>query len=247
MFLEKDNRILNLNLLKNLFKINKIKYSQLTKKQLIDKFNKTICVKIIQRCFRKYFYRNAIDHISLDPIAFPCFIYHTKFKINYFYSFDNLIKYIMKTGDTRDPMTRTGYTDAELIRLDTQAKMYFPEKGYRSTLKIKKSLNYARRIRNIENEILSFQMRLDELKENIISIFSEKIYLWNITNFVVDTVEYISIQSYIDNILHELKLTLLNLRDYDSYSAELFKSNLINILPETDIHEKEIKQYINLI
>ena len=153
----------------------------------------------------------------------------------------------MKTGDTRDPMTRTGYTDAELIRLDTQAKMYFPEKGYRSTLKIKKSLNYARRIRNIENEILSFQMRLDELKENIISIFSEKIYLWNITNFVVDTVEYISIQSYIDNILHELKLTLLNLRDYDSYSAELFKSNLINILPETDIHEKEIKQYINLI
>ena len=70
----------------------------------------------------------------------------------------------MKSGKVIDPNTRNEYTDAELQRLDTEAKHHFPTKNFKSTLKIKKNESYARRIRNRENDILAFQMRLDEIK-----------------------------------------------------------------------------------
>ena len=158
-----DFKIMDISILKKLCKNGNIKnYSKLKKKELFDTFNKFLAVKVIQKCFRNHFYKNATDHISLEPISYPCFIYRTKSGKHYFYSYESIIKYIMKTGDCRDPMTRENYSDDDLIRLDTEAKKY--NFKYRSTYKIKKNLGYARRIRNIENEILSFQMRMDELK-----------------------------------------------------------------------------------
>ena len=184
---------------------------------------------MIQRAFRYYFYKNATDHITLEPIGFPCFIYRTKSGKNYFYSYDSIIKYIMKTGDCRDPMTRETYSDNDLIRLDTSAKVHFPEIKYRSTYKIKKNLSYARRIRNQENEILSFQMRMDELKEVIFYIISSEMYTWNLGNepIVVENVEYQSVQSFIQSVFHELKMILDNVRRYDPYVANLFKTQLL--------------------
>ena len=65
----------------------------------------------------------------------------------------------MKSGKVIDPNTRNEYTDLELLRLDSEAKLHFPDKNFKSTYKIKKNENYAKRIRNRENDILTFQMR----------------------------------------------------------------------------------------
>jgi len=219
-------------------------YSKLNKKSLFNEYNRYLAVKIIQRFYRKYFYRNATDCISLEKVSYPCFIYRTKFGKLFFYSYDSIIKYIMKTGNTKDPMTRNEYTDDELQRLDTEAKHYFPEMRYRSTLKIKKNENYARRIRNRENEILSFQTRLDELKNIILHIIDSEIYNWVIGLFVVDDVEYTSTMSYVNTVLYEFKLTMINLRNYDNYSESIFKKN---ILEQIENKEHFIYVYINLI
>jgi hypothetical protein len=219
-------------------------YSKLNKKSLFNEYNRYLAVKIIQRFYRKYFYRNATDCITLEKVSYPCFIYRTKFGKLFFYSHDSIIKYIMKTGNTKDPMTRNEYTDDELQRLDTEAKHYFPEMRYRSTLKIKKNENYARRIRNRENEILSFQTRLDELKNIILHIIDSEIYNWVIGVFVVDDVEYTSTMSYVNTVLYEFKLTMINLRNYDNYSESIFKKTILE-----QINDKEhfIYVYINLI
>jgi hypothetical protein len=141
----------------------------------------------------------------------------------------------MKTGNTRDPMTREEYSDNDLKRLDMEAKMYYSNKGYRSTYKIKTSLHYAQRIRNRENEILSFQMRMDELKGLILHIIESNMYEWILENeplengpLLIENVEYQSIDSFVNSIIHELKMVLVNLRVYDNYSAELFKTDLLN-------------------
>ena len=78
---------------------------------MINEYNKYLSVLKIQKYYREYFYKNAVDHITLDKIEYPCFIFKTKSGKMYFYSYESIIRYIMKTGDTRDPMTRTQYPD----------------------------------------------------------------------------------------------------------------------------------------
>ena len=135
----------------------------------------------------------------------------------------------MKSGDTRDPMTRMGYSDEDLARLDLEVKLHFPNNSYKSTLKIKKNVNYARRIRNREDEALSFQMRLDEIKINIITAIDSDIFSWDINeSLFVDNVEYPDVNSYINSILYELKLIIISLKNYDLHSVECYKINLIS-------------------
>jgi hypothetical protein len=135
----------------------------------------------------------------------------------------------MKTGNCSDPMTRIIYSDDQLIQLDLDAKKHFPNNNYKSTYKIKKNLNYARRIRNRENEIISFQMRIDELKDIILHIIESQIFLWNISEepILIDNIQYNNINSYINSILHEFKLIIINLRSYDLNLAEYLKKNII--------------------
>jgi hypothetical protein len=210
---------------KNVFIKN---YSKLTKKELLQKYNEVLACKIIQRYFRKYFYKNAEDSISLEPVKFPCFIYRTKFGKCFFYNYESIIKYIMKTGDTRDPMTRNAYSDEDLTRLDNEVKHYFPEIRYSSTLKIKKNINYAKRIRNRENEILNFQMYLEELKNKLIVVIESDALSWeNIGTITIDSVEYYSIIDYITVLLDKMKSVYYSLKSYDIFSASCFKENLM--------------------
>jgi hypothetical protein len=138
----------------------------------------------------------------------------------------------MKTGNTRDPMTREEYSDNDLKRLDSQAKLYFPEIKYRSTYKIKKSLVYAQRIRNRENEILSFEMRISELKQLLIYIIDVDMLNWNLglEPLLIENVEYQSISSFINSVIHELKLVIANLRAYDSNLAEVIKREILTAI-----------------
>ena len=236
--------------LKNFLK-NKIKgIFKLNKKELFNEYNRYLAIRIIQKRYRLHFYKNATDCITMDSVNYPCFIYRTKFGKLFFYNYDSIIKYIMKSGDTRDPMTRNQYTDDELQRLDTEAKLHFSEIKYRSTLKIKKNENYAKRIRNRENEILSFQMRLDELKQTLLYIIEVEMYYWEldtfddiVDSFVIENVEYTSITSYINTILYEFKLNLLNLRNYDQHAESSFKQNILEQINETNF----IHEYIKVI
>jgi len=226
-------KMLNIKNLKNLCKKGGIKNcSKLNKNELFECYSKYLAVKVLQKRWREYFYKNATDCITMENINFPCFIYRTKFGKCFFYSYDSIIKYIMKTGDTRDPNTRNQYTDIELIRLDTEAKYHFPNVKYSSTLKIKRNINYAKRIRNRENEILSFQMRLDELKNSITILVESGVMSWNISNeaILIENVEYRSLNSYINNLLHELKIVYNNLKIYDTFSATVFKEDLLRTL-----------------
>ena len=240
----KNDYFMNIVFFKKMCKNFGIKnYSNLKKQEIFENINRYLAVKLIQRYFRNHFYNSAIDHITLEPVTFPCFIFKTKYGKHYFYNHETIIKYIMKTGNTRDPMTREEYSDKELMRLDSEAKIYYPTIKYRSTYKIKKNLSYARRIQNRENEILSFQMRMDEIKEQLMYILDTEMYNWDVGNepIVIENVEYQSINSFINSVVHELKMVINNLRKYDLHSAELFKSDLIlNVKEYSNINFSEI-------
>ena len=135
----------------------------------------------------------------------------------------------MKSGKVIDPNTRNTYTDTELTRLDIEAKLYFPDKNFKSTLKIKKNENYARRIRNRENDILSFQMRLDEIKTCIITIIEDDIISWNITDaIIIENIEYTSFTNYLNSIIHELKILFLNLKSYSLFEGNCYKQSFLS-------------------
>ena len=227
MFLKSDYKNLSVVILK---KLCKCKYSSKMKKnELYEEYNKVLAVKIIQQRFRKYFYSNAVDSITLENVSYPCFIYRVKTGKIFFYDYNSIIKYIMKSGKVIDPNTRNTYTDTELTRLDIEAKLYFPDKNFKSTLKIKKNENYARRIRNRENDILSFQMRLDEIKTCIITIIEDDIISWNITDaIIIENIEYTSFTNYLNSIIHELKILFLNLKSYSLFEGNCYKQSFLS-------------------
>ena len=242
MFLERDSKFLTIVKLKRLLKNKVQNYSKMKKQQLIDSFNKLLAVKMIIKNFRKHFYKNAVDNITLEPVTFPCFIYRVKCGKLFFYEYSSIIKYIMKTGKVVDPNTRNIYTDTELTRLDTQAKLHFPDKNFKSCLKIKHNENYAKRIKNRENEILAYQMRLDEIKTIILTIIEDDIISWNLTNIVIENVEYRTFMDYLNLIIHELKILFLNLKSYSLFEAACFKTNFINEIKQNENYFLNILQ-----
>jgi hypothetical protein len=155
-------------------KISKSGYNKLT---LFDKLNECFAVQKIQRFFRKKLYQNAINHITLEKVEFPCFIFKIpEQNLLYFYDIPSIITYIMKTGKTIDPMTRIQYSDEDLIRLDSFAKKYFPDKKFKNTLRIKNNPCYARKIINRENELLSIELRFNEIKTCILISIDSNIF-----------------------------------------------------------------------
>lgn len=235
MLTERDK--ISIIILRKLYK-GKIKnISKCNKPELISKINEYLSVLLIQRSYRVHFYKNAEDCITMDKVCYPCFIYKTKFGKHHFYNYDSIIKYIMKSGDIRDPMTRTVYSDAELSRLDSEVKKHFPDIKYKSTLKIKKNPNYAKRIRNRENEILAFQLRLNELKNCLLFIIHAGLVNLPSEPILVDTIEYRSVSIYIISVLYEFKLVLRNLNILDTFQANSFKNECIHDLEQTETTE----------
>ena len=233
MFLDTDNKILNLKTLRFFCRKYLIpNYSKLNKSELINAINKYNAVKIIQQYYRKHLYKNAVDHITLDKIEYPCFIFRTKYGKCYFYAYESIINYIMKTGDTRDPMTRTQYSDELLTSLDLAAKKHLPGIKLKSTLKIKKNPEYARRIRNRLNEILSYQTRLSELKLLLVNFIDSGLIIINLNDIFIDNVEYINTTTYLNTIVYEIKMRLRSLFQLDQYSSETYKTELLEILQE---------------
>ena len=208
MFTLQDFKSMEISFLKKLCKHFCIKgYSLLRKNELQDILNKFLAIKRIQRSFRNYFYKDEIDCITLEPVSFPCFVYRTVSGKHYFYAFDSIITFIMKSGNYNDPLSREEYTDDTLQRLDNQVKYYFPKKSYVSTYKIKKNPRYAYKIRTLSNEVLTFEMRITELKTQL--LFISEVYntiRWEPIS--IENQNYDSVDIYINNLLRELKLIL---------------------------------------
>jgi hypothetical protein len=248
MLLKEDLKVLNINRLKKLCKKKLIpNYSKMKKNELFNECNKVLAVKIIQKQFRNHFYRNAMDSITLENVKFPCFIYRVKCGKIFFYDYSSIIKYIMKSGKVIDPNTRNEYTDNELIRLDNEAKFHFPTKNFKSTYKIKKNETYARRIRNRENEILSFQMRMDEIKASILTIIEDNIISWNLTDpIIIENVEYRNFNSYLNSIIHELNILFINLKSYSEFESNCYKTTFLTEI-NTFSEGTSKKYFLNII
>lgn len=229
MITKSDYSQLNIKTLKRLCKSRQLTgYSRMLKIELINFYNKFLAVRLIQRNFRKYFYKDAVDSITLEPVNYPCFIYRVKTGQLFFYDYNSIIKYIMKSGRVIDPNTRNEYTDFELIRLDAQAKLHFPDKNFKSTYKIKKNENYAKRIRNRENDILTFQLRLDEIQSCIILIITDEIMTWNLNEtLIIENIQYRNFNEYVNSIIHELRILFLNLKTYSEFEARCFKQHFL--------------------
>ena len=87
MLIKNDYNNLTLPILKKLSKKAKIKYNKLNKQDMFINLNIYLAVITIQKYYRKHFYKNATDHITLEKVEYPCFIFRTKCCKNYFYSY----------------------------------------------------------------------------------------------------------------------------------------------------------------
>ena len=121
----KFNLLLSYKVLKNLFKINKIKYvSKCNKFQLLNKLNDFKTVTYIQKNFRKKLMKDDICNISLEKLRYP-FISIKVDKFFFYYDFDNFINYLEKTDNFIDPCTRVQITDKKITEINKLILYYY--------------------------------------------------------------------------------------------------------------------------
>ena len=121
----KFNLLLSYKVLKNLCKINKIKYvSKCNKFQLLNKLNDFKTVTYIQKNFRKKLMKDDICNISLEKLRYP-FISIKVDKFFFYYDFDNFINYLEKTDNFIDPCTRVQITDKKITEINKLILYYY--------------------------------------------------------------------------------------------------------------------------
>ena len=112
-------------------------------------------------------------------------------------------------------------------------------------MRIKKNPEYAKRILNRENAILSFQTRLDELKTNLLFVSDADILLWNIDEpLIIENIQYSTVHDYISGLLYEFKVVLLNIKNYDQDYAKVYKETLLDQLENLNQTCSTIKRYL---
>ena len=238
-------KLLKLTDLKNLCKNAKLKITKLNKLQLFDIYNHYLATKLIQKVYRNHFYRNSECSITLEKVRYPCFVFRTKFGKLFFYDYQSITKYICKTGNTHDPMTREQYSDEDLQRLDLSLKKYYPETKYSSTLKIKRNLGYARKVRDRENNIITYQTLLEETKLLILNLIDSGIFISGISEQIsVGNENFLSTDDYLIHLLEKVNVIYNTLKEIDNFWAMAFK---IDFLENLEHHDTKITQIKNII
>ena len=214
------------NLLKKkLIKLAKIlkirRYSKLNKNELSSLIKNHNAVNTIIKYYKNYL-TNKVDSITFEKIKYPCFIWNVKGNY-YYYNYESIINYIIKSGDTKDPMTRVEYSDYDLQRLDKEAK----KNGYkfRSTFKIKNNSNYLKRIKRRANTIAAYELRINEILDSLKIALEANILILK-EPIIVDDIQWRSPKEYVKTLVREIKnlLSLLNNLDpdlNDYYSKQL--------------------------
>jgi hypothetical protein len=247
--LNKDSlKILKVPELRLFCKNVKIKINKLTKLELFENYNRYLAVKCIQKNYRKHFYREAECSITLEKVSYPCFIYRTKFGKLFFYDYLSIVKYISKTGNTHDPMTREQYSDNDLVRLDSSLKKHFPDQKFSSTLKIKRNIDYAKRVRDRENDIITYQTLLNETKMLIVNLIESGILVSGINeNIQVGNETFISTDEYVLYLLDKINVIYDFLKGIDLFWANSFKIDFLDTLKQYDINVPEIRNVYDFI
>jgi hypothetical protein len=139
----------NNNSIRKIAKLYKIKYvSKIKKKILIELLNEFNAAKIIQRWLRKKLMVHTECPISLKKLEYP-FI---SFKINgkfFYYDFESILNYFIKSGNFIDPCTRQPILDNKISQINSMVKYYY---GKNTT----NVLITSNMIKNAELHIISY-------------------------------------------------------------------------------------------
>ena len=184
-FLKSNSKKLTIPILKNMFKINRIKgFSKLKKKELAEKMTELCSCKIIQRVYRKRNYNEMLCPILMDKVSYING-YVTfrpqikgKSKIHY-YDTHQISEYLVSSKDFRCPVTREDLTEQFIDSLLNNMKT---KKYTKNINKIKRlwkrkntQLNRLELIRermrnNRDEEIRTLITMLEEMNGNVINI-----------------------------------------------------------------------------
>jgi len=217
-----------LTTLKQMCRLLRIKnYSGLRKNELILFISKYHAIIKLQKWVRKILSKNELCPISCEPIRYPCFVFKTPNNVLIYYNLLTLRNFLIKTGDFRDPSTRTEYTNKQLLELDNiynyyeklhptinqatinqatinqstinQATEETAENYFKSVFKASKNKRFYQRIKDREQEQLIFERILDSICDGIIELIGEN----NKNNFfILETVYLYEYQTQFRRLLN---------------------------------------------
>jgi hypothetical protein len=179
--------ILNSNTLvklKQICKFQHIKnYSGLRKNEIILAINKNNATLKLQRWIRKILSKNEECPISCESISYPCFAFKTPNNVLIYYNLDALRGFLIKSGDFRDPITRSDYTDKQLLDMDYIHNHYSnlhptkipkipkteKENYFNSVFKASKNKKFYNKLKDKEQEQLILERIMDSICDEIVT------------------------------------------------------------------------------
>lgn len=236
---------LNVQSLKEICKFLSIKnFSKLKKCDLNNIIDKHHAIIKLQRWIRKKLSSGEMCPISLEPIKFPCFAFKTKNNVLIYYNLDSLKKFLIKTGDFRDPMSRTIFSDEQLKKIDeidkysknNKRKKEHIENNYAdkdneeikgmptSVYVASKRTKFYKKIKEKEKEISTLELVLGEICQDMKEYIEN--YRYNDIIFILNT-------SY----LFDYRVQFRRLFIRSKKSAEYTIENNINTLKQNLIEK----------
>jgi hypothetical protein len=203
-------KYMNSKQLKIICKYKKIKnYSKLKKNELVLILEKLYASIKIQRLFRNYI-NNEVCPISLEVIKYPCFAFKPKGFTNFiYYNLEPLAKYLINSGDFRDPKTREPYSQDNLKKIDDLIK--YNSLKIKSVYKSSMNSSIYKRKREREEDILVIERCIDEI------VFSMRLIMETDSNndptVTLGSFHFPTFHRYFRNLLnksHEFSKQLLN-------------------------------------
>ena len=179
------NDILNNNTVITLKKICRnlhIKnYSALRKTELVSSINKHHSILKIQRWVRKVLSKGEPCPISLEPIKYPCFAFKPRDNVLIYYNLHAFKDFLIKTGDFRDPISRTPISEEQLKSMDdidnyskTINKLETnSDKPAKSVYRASKNTKFYERMKEKEYELLFLERILDNICQEIKLLIDE--------------------------------------------------------------------------
>lgn len=134
------------------------RYSSLNKGSLIQTILEKLAVVRIQRWTRRRIAINDTCPFTLDEINYPC--WGKKVQKKFFYcNLEPLGRFLVTSGDFRDPNTRSSYTEKELDQIEDLLKYH--------KIKLPKSLKSARTNKEFFRRQKCYEEQIDILMERI--------------------------------------------------------------------------------
>jgi hypothetical protein len=215
------------------------KYSALKKSELISLINEHHSILKIQRWTRKVLCKNEPCPISLEPIRYPCFAFKTKNNVLIYYNLHAFKDFLIKTGDFRDPISRTPLTELQLItmdEIDNYSKTINKtdeniEKLTKSVYRASKNTKFYERMKEKECELLSLERILDNICQEIKNLIDEN----NSSIFVLNT-------TYLYDYQIQFRRVITRSRDHAEYVIDKnIKFLYTSLQKETKYTQKQVK------